>query len=115
MVEAGERIREALAEAVMRPDRAAVGEPKMTPAAIRSVLTEAAVAELMEAITATTARRIAREPDAPYSALERRWREIGGMLELARRLETHRLVRALEAHKDALRKRMEILSGGFTP
>jgi len=38
----------------------------------------------MNAITATTARRIAGEPDAPYVALERRWREIGGMLELAR-------------------------------
>ena len=87
----------------------------MTPAAIRSALTEAAVAELMDAITATTARRIASDPDAPYSALERRWREIGGMLELARRLEAHRLVRALEAHKDALRKQVEILSGGFTP
>ena len=74
----------------MRPDRAAVGEPKMTPAATRSALTEAAVADLMNAITATTARRIAGEPDAPYIALERRWREIGGMLELARRLDAWR-------------------------
>ena len=56
-----------------------------------------------------------RQPDDPYSALERRWREIGGMIELARRLETHRLVRALEAHKDALRRQMETLSGRFTP
>lgn len=79
----------------MRPDRAAVGEPKMTPSPIRFALTEAAVVELMDAITATTARRIASEPDAPYTVLERRWREIGGMLELARRLEAHRLVRAL--------------------
>ena len=87
----------------------------MTPSAIRSVLTEAAAVELMDAITATTARRIAREPDAPYTALERRWREIGGMLELARRLDAWRLVRALEVHKDALRRQMEILSGGFPP
>jgi hypothetical protein len=76
---------------------------------IRFALTEAAVLELMDAITATTTRRIASEPDAPYTALERRWREIGGMLELARRLETHRLVRALEGHKDALRRQMEAL------
>jgi len=81
----------------------------MTPAAIRSALTEAAVAELMDAITATTARRIAGEPDAHYTALERRWREIGGMLELARRLDAWRLVRALEGHKDALRRQMEAL------
>jgi hypothetical protein len=31
------------------------------------------------------------------------------MLELARRLETHRLVRVLEAHKDALHRQMETL------
>jgi hypothetical protein len=37
------------------------------------------------------------------------------MLELARRLDAWRLVRALEAHKDALRRQMEILSGGLTP
>lgn len=81
----------------------------MTSSPIRFALSEAAVTELMDAITATTARRIASEPDAPYAAIERRWREIGGMLELARRLETHRLVRALEAHKDALRRQMEAL------
>lgn len=39
-----------------------------------------------------------------YAALERRWCQIGGMLELARRLEDHRLVRFLETHKDALRR-----------
>jgi hypothetical protein len=37
-----------------------------------------------------------------YSALERRWRDIGAMLELARRIEDHRLVRFLEQHKTAL-------------
>lgn len=42
-----------------------------------------------------------------YAALERRCGQIGAMLELARRLEDHRLVRFLEAHKDALRRRME--------
>jgi hypothetical protein len=87
----------------------------MTHSPIRISLTEAAVAQVMEAITATSTRLLAGQLDEPYSALERRWREIGGMLELARRLEAHRLVRALEAHKDALRRQMEILSGGFTP
>ena len=80
----------------------------MTTSPIRITLTEAAVAEIMDAIT-TRSSRIAGAPDAPYTALERRWREIGGMLELARRLETHRLVRALEAHRDALRRRMDAL------
>lgn len=93
----------------MRPDRATVGETQMVTSPIRFALSEAAVVELMGAITATTVRRITGEPDAPYTALERRWREIGGMLELARRLETYRLVRALETHKDALRHQMEAL------
>jgi hypothetical protein len=81
----------------------------MAVSPIRFALTETAVLELMDAITATTARRIAGAPDAPHAALERRWREIGGMLELARRLEAHRLVRALEAHKDTLRRQIEAL------
>ncbi|MGH8302036.1 MAG: hypothetical protein ACRET5_11285 [Steroidobacteraceae bacterium] len=38
----------------------------MTPSPIRFALTEAAVLELMNAITATTARRIASTPDASY-------------------------------------------------
>ena len=81
----------------------------MATSPIRFALTETAVVELMDAITATTARQIASERDAPYTALERRWREIGGMLELARRLEAHRLARALEAHKDVLRHQIEAL------
>jgi hypothetical protein len=64
----------------MCPDR---GELELATSPIRFALTEAAVVELMDAITATTARRIASELDAPYAALERRWHEIGGMLELA--------------------------------
>ena len=90
-------------------------EPNMTPSSIRITLTEVAAAEIMDAVTATTARRIAREPDTPYTALERRWREIGGMIELARVLDAWRLVRPLETHKDTLRRQMETLSGGFTP
>ena len=86
----------------------------MTHSPIRIPLTEAAVAEIMDAITARSARLLAAEPDEPYSALECRWREIGGMLELTRVLDAWHLVRRLEAHKDALRRQMETLSGGFT-
>ncbi|MFZ0552325.1 MAG: hypothetical protein WAU49_20380 [Steroidobacteraceae bacterium] len=70
-------------------------------------LTEGAVAEIMDAITARSVSLIASTSDTPYVVLERRWREIGGMLELARRLDTWRLERALEAHKDALRRQMD--------
>lgn len=87
----------------------------MTHSPIRNTLAEAAVAEIMDAITARSARLLAAEPDEPYSALECRRREIGGMLELARVLDAWRLVRRLETHKDALRRQMETLSGGFTP
>ena len=86
----------------------------MATSPIRIPLTEAAVAEIMAAVTARSARLLAGEPDQPYSALERRWREIGGMIELARVLDAWRLVRPLETHKDALRRQMESLSGGFT-
>jgi hypothetical protein len=86
----------------------------MTHSPIRIPLTEAAVAEIMEAVTAQSTRLIG-QPDQPYSALERRWREIGGMIELARVLDAWRLVRPLEIHKDALRRQMVTLFGGFTP
>lgn len=53
----------------------------MITSPIRIPLTEAAVAEIMDALTARSARLLGGEPDEPYSALERRWREIGGMIE----------------------------------
>ncbi len=81
----------------------------MNSSPIRLVLTETAVAAIMDAITARSSRLLAGEPDESYRLLECRWREIGGMLELARRLDAYRLVRALEAHKDALRRRMDAL------
>jgi hypothetical protein len=63
---------------------------------------------LCAAIASQSARSIAGCGDTGYSAaLERRACQIGGMLELARRLEDHRLVSFLETHKDALRRRME--------
>jgi hypothetical protein len=66
----------------------------------------------LEALCAVIANRsaawIAGHGEAErYAALERRWGQIGGMLELARRLEDPRLVRFLEAHKDALRRLIE--------
>jgi hypothetical protein len=45
----------------------------------------------------------AQRPDA----LERRRVELGGMLELARRLDDYRLVRFIEQHKDALTRLTE--------
>lgn len=81
----------------------------MATSPIRIPLTETAVAAIMDAITARSSRLLAGEPDESYSLLEYRWREIGGMLELARRLDAWRLMRALEAHKDDLRRRMDTL------
>ncbi len=64
--------------------------------------------DIREAITNKSALWLASRPGAArHAALERRCCEIGGMLELARRLEDHRLVRFLEAHKDALRRLLE--------
>ena len=81
----------------------------MATSPIRITLTEGAVTDIMEAIIARSTRLLAGEPEAPYAALERRWREIGGMIELARVLDAWRLVRSLESHKDALRRQMESL------
>ena len=63
--------------------------------------------EVIEAITNKSTLLTAGHETERHIVLERRWREIGGMLELARRLGDHRLVLALEAHKDALRRLIE--------
>ena len=63
--------------------------------------------EVCAAIRANSTRRLATDPGGAYRVIERRCHEVGGMLELARRLDEHRLVRALEAHKDALRRLLE--------
>ena len=76
---------------------------------IRVVLTDAAVAEILDAITNTSTRVLARDPDAVYAALKQRRAAVGGMLELARRLNAHRLVRALEVHADALTRQIQAL------
>jgi len=76
---------------------------------IQVVLTEAAVADILNAITNTSARLLARDPDAIYATLQQRRAAVGGMLELARRLNAHRLVRALEVHADALTRQLQAL------
>ena len=64
--------------------------------------------EVCEAIANTTQGWLERHSsEAHYAALARRDCQIGGMLELARRLGDHRLVRRLEAQKDALRRMIE--------
>jgi len=76
---------------------------------IQVVLTDAAVADILDAVTNTSARVLARDPDAVYATLKQRRAAVGGMLELARRLNAHRLVRALEVHADALTRQLQAL------
>ena len=68
-----------------------------------------AVDEVIEAIVNKSALLLASYPDERYAMLQRRRSEVGGMLELARRLDDHRLVRVLEAHKNALTRQIEAL------
>jgi hypothetical protein len=81
----------------------------MKTAQITLILTEAAVTELLEAITNQSALLMARDPDAIYDTLKQRRAALGGMLELARRLNAPRLVRALEVHADALTRQIQAL------
>jgi hypothetical protein len=76
---------------------------------IKVVLTDAAVAEILDAVTNTSARVLARDPDAIYDTLKQRRAAVGGMLELARRLNAHRLVCALEVYADALTRQLQAL------
>jgi len=81
----------------------------MKTADIKLILTEAAVAELLEAITNKSTLLLASDPDAIYATLKQRRCALGGMLELARRLNAPRLVRALEVHADALTRQIQAL------
>ena len=54
------------------------------------------------AIATRTDRITAHDNEDRYDALERRRVELGGMLELARRLDDWRLARFIEDHKDTL-------------
>ena len=81
----------------------------MKTAQITLILTDAAVAEILTAITNKSALLLASNPDAIYATLKQRRCALGGMLELARRLNAPRLVRALEVHADALTRQIEAL------
>jgi hypothetical protein len=76
---------------------------------IRVILTDAALAGVLEAIVNKSALLQASQPEAHYETLKQRRCAVGGMLELARRLNAPRLVRALEIHKDALSRQLEKL------
>ena len=76
---------------------------------VKVVLTDAAVAEILEAVTKKSALMLAIDPDAIYATLKQRRSALGGMLELSRRLNAPRLVRALEVHSDALTRQIEAL------
>ena len=76
---------------------------------IKPFLSEAVVAEVMQAIQSTSARLTACYPEDLYSTLQQRRCALGGMLELARALDAWRLARALEAHKDELSRQIEAL------
>lgn len=59
--------------------------------------------EVQAAILNNTALRLSGAKDTErFQAMLNRQQQLGGMLELARRLNDYRLVRFLEAHKDAL-------------
>ena len=64
---------------------------------IKPFLSEAVVAEVMQAIQSKSARLAATYPEDLHGTLEQRRCALGGMLELARALDAWRLVRALEA------------------
>lgn len=70
--------------------------------------------ERIEAICASIEQRtnahLAEDERSPcYERLVHRREQLGGMLELARRLKVPHLIRFLESHKTALRRRMESL------
>lgn len=71
---------------------------RLDPQSLEAVC--AAIASLTHTITV-------REDERRHAALERRRVQIGGMIELARRLDDWRLRRFLEQHKDALTRLIE--------
>jgi len=76
---------------------------------IKPHLSEAVVADVMQSIQSKSARLAATYHDDLYSTLEQRRCALGGMLEVARALDAWRLVKALEAHMNDLRRQMETL------
>lgn len=64
--------------------------------------------EIQAAIENHTALKLASASSSErFQVMLSRQQQLGGMLELARRLNDHRLVRFLEAHKDALTRMIE--------
>jgi hypothetical protein len=76
---------------------------------IKPFLSETVVAQVVQAIRDKSTRLAATYSENLYSTLEQRRCALGGMLELARALDAWRLVRALEAHIDELRRQIEAL------
>ena len=76
---------------------------------IQPFLSESVVADVMRAIQSTSARLVGTYAEDLHSTLEQRRHALGGMLELARALDAWRLVRALEAHANELRRQIEAL------
>jgi len=76
---------------------------------IRLILTDAALAAVLEAIVNKSVLLLATEPEAHYETLKARHANLGGMLELAHRLNASDLARALEAHKDVRTRKLEAL------
>lgn len=76
---------------------------------IKPFLSEAVVAAVMQAIHDRSTRLAATDSEDLPSILEQRRCALGGMLELARALDAWRLVRALEAHANELRRQIEAL------
>ena len=76
---------------------------------IKPFLSETVVTDVMRAIQSRSARLAATGADELHSTLEQRRSALRGMLELARALDAWRLVRALQAHADELRRQIEAL------
>jgi hypothetical protein len=76
---------------------------------IKPFLSETVVADVMRAIQSTSTRLATTYADNLHSTLEQRRCALGGMLELARTLDAWRLVKALEAHANELRRQIEAL------
>jgi hypothetical protein len=81
----------------------------MKTSQIKPHLSETVVADVMRAIQSKSTRLVASYPEDLLSTLKQRRRALGGMLELARALDAWRLVQALEAHADELRRQIEAL------
>jgi hypothetical protein len=81
----------------------------MKTSEIKPFLSETVIADVMQSIQSNSTRLITTYTDDLHATLEQRRCALGGMLELARALDTWRLVRVLDAHKDAHSRQIEAL------